>query len=160
VQIAGKEGDTPCGGTIDGNVTYYSSSGSSGPPPARAYMCDVKDSLYCPTSTSTGPAPKCTRMAAVGAACDTGSQYSCVKDAYCDFSSKTCMANAAIGAACDFGVKCVTGAYCDSTAKKCAATLADGSDCTSSEQCASDNCNNKKCQKSNTLGDAFLCGGN
>lgn len=165
LQIPGKEGDAPCGGTIDGNSTYFSGSSSSGAPPAQIFTCDVKDGIYCKSSFATdAPPASCTRIAAIGAACEgSSSSYACVKGAYCDFVTSTCKAKASVGQPCSGSDTCADGAYCDTSSgssSTCLAQLAEGADCTSSSQCISDTCNNKKCAKGSTgdLGLAFICG--
>jgi hypothetical protein len=166
LQITGKEGDTPCGGTIDGNTTYFSGTTSTGAPPAQVYMCNVKDGLYCKSSFTTGaPPPVCTRISDIGGPCETSTQYACVKTAWCDFTDKTCKAKLAVGESCNSSASCAAGGYCDNTTggtNKCVAQLAEGSACSTSSQCLSNNCNNKKCAPGSTsnLGLAFICGSN
>lgn len=162
VQVTGKDGDTPCVGTKDGNTTVYSfsSSSSSGTqaPPARGFVCNVFDGLRCDSKTT-----KCTRIQDVGGPCD-GSSNACVKTAYCDATQK-CAPRVGDGGACGTnGVSssaCVAGDYCDTTSKKCTPALADGAPCTTSTTCASNRCVNGKCDASSdssfTL--AIVCGG-
>jgi hypothetical protein len=152
-QIVGKAGDTPCVGTKDGNVTTFSGTSATTPPP-KGYVCDVANSIYC-----DGTSLKCTAMADVGGAC-TGSSYSCVKTAYCDTSIMKCAARLAVDADCSKAFSgCVDGAYCDQTSKKCTAALATGSPCTTSQQCGKAQCVNGKCDASSggNLGLALIC---
>jgi hypothetical protein len=158
-QIDGKEGDTPCAGTKDGNTTSFSGSGTQGPPPARAYICDVANGLYC-----DGTSLKCTKIQDVGGACSTSgsTQYACVKTAYCDFTKKQCVARLDVGADCSTAFDgCVDTAYCDQTTKKCTAALPAGSACTTSQQCGKAQCVNGKCNASSNgnIGLAFICAG-
>lgn len=154
IQIAGKAGDSPCVGTVDGNVTSYSSSGTATDIPTKGYLCDVKDSVYC-NSTSG----KCTAISGVGGPCTSSYSHECAKDAYCDLSSKTCAAKKPASAACT-GDQCITGTYCDDTTKVCTTQLAEGAACKTSKECLSNNCINSKCAKSglSDLSLAFLCG--
>jgi hypothetical protein len=151
VLVAGKEGDTPCGATRDGNTTFYSSW--DGDIPARAFICDVANGLRCDDKQV------CSKIPAVGQPCSGFGSFSCVEGAYC--SSGTCVARKNPGEACDFSSsECVETAYCDSTSKKCVAKLADGAACTRSEVCLSRSCVNGACDKrsSGDLGLLFLCG--
>lgn len=160
IQVRGKENDTPCVGTRDGNTTSFSGSGSGDePPPARAYICHVEDALRC-----DGQSKKCVRIQDVGGPCESGGQYACVKTAYCDFQNKTCAARLGEGADCAAVVSsdaCQAGFYCDSTSKKCTKGLDEGAPCQKSEQCASRSCVNGKCEEGGSLGDlgyVLLCG--
>lgn len=157
VQIPGKDGDGPCIGTKDGNVTSF--SGSSSEKPSRGYICNVEGGVRCDSKTG-----KCSKIGDVGAPCD-GSSNACVKTAYCDATQK-CAPRVAVGAPCGTnGVSsqaCVSTAYCDTTSKACATAAADGAPCTRGEQCVSDRCLNGKCEASSGGSDlslAFLCGG-
>lgn len=151
VQIKGKAGDSPCVGTVDANLTSYSSSSDV---PPRGYLCNIADGLYCSSSTK-----QCTQQSPVGGACTSSFGYECVADSYCDFTSKTCVARIPTGGACTSGESCVGDDYCDSTTKTCTAKLADGSACTDGLKCASGSCVNSKCEHVAGLGAAFLCGG-
>lgn len=159
VQITGKEGDSPCVGTRDGNTTSFSTSGTGTPAvPSRGFMCNVSDGLRCDSKTT-----KCTRISDVGGPCD-GSRYACVKTAYCDPTQK-CAARLSEGAACGTnGVStsaCAEGTYCDTTTKKCTKALPVGAACTKSDQCETDRCLNGKCDTSggDSLSLVLLCGG-
>lgn len=161
VQIRGKENDTPCSGTRDGNVTSYSYSSSSTDPttPPRVYVCWVSDGLYCDGNTK-----KCTRMQDVGGPCTGTGEYECVKTAYCDYSQKKCVDRLPAGADCGqtfASQACQDKLYCDSTTKKCTQAFAAGTACQKSEQCESHSCVNGKCDDSNGLADLgylLLCG--
>ncbi len=160
VQITGKEGDSPCLGTRDGNTTSFSFSGSGSgtTTPSRGFMCNVSDGLRCDSKTT-----KCTRISDVGGPCD-GSSYACVKTAYCDATQK-CVPRLAEGSPCGTnGVSssaCADTTYCDGTTKKCTKTLPAGAACTKSEQCETDRCLNGRCDTSgsDSLSLALLCGG-
>jgi hypothetical protein len=158
VQIAGKAGDSPCAGTVDGNITYYSFSGPVTDVAPKAYLCDVATAVYCDSSSR-----KCTAIGMLGDTCTTNSgQYTCVKAAYCDFTTRTCTATKAVGEAChSFPQECSVGNYCDDATMKCAVALADGTACMSSLTCASKTCVNGKCAKpgSSDFGLALICGG-
>ena len=164
VAIAGKEGDGPCSGTVDGNVTFGSGYSPS-PPPSQTFVCEVKDGVDCPsTLSSTDPPPKCVRIGEIGSPCTSSfGSNSCVKAAYCDSADKTCKARIAVGEACfKFSSDCAIGAYCDDTTLKCTPAVAEGAACTTSEQCLSRNCDNKKCAKAgdlSALGYLLICGG-
>lgn len=153
VQVAGKAGDGPCLGTVDGNLTSYNSSGDTDVLP-RGYLCDVKDGLRCDSTTD-----KCVAIAKTGEACASTGSYSCTKDAYCD--GKLCVTKKAAGAACDtFSDQCAEGTYCDSTTKACTTSLPVGAKCTSSSQCVTRSCSNGACAAaSGSLTTALLCGG-
>jgi hypothetical protein len=159
VQIKGKENDTPCLGTRDGNLTSFSSSGSNdAPPPSRGFICDVADNLYC-----DGQTKKCTRIQDVGGPGTTGGTYACVKSAYCDFTTKTCVARLPAGADCSSGGSnvCQDKLYCDTATKKCTQGVANGAPCQRSDQCESRSCVNGKCEQGGSLGDlgyVLLCG--
>jgi hypothetical protein len=158
VQIAGKPGDSPCAGTVDGNITYFNGSGTATDIPPRAYLCDVAMGVYC-DSTSGG----CIAIGQIGDTCSGGGSYVCVKAAYCDSTMRTCVARKVVGDSCNaFSDQCSAGNYCDEVTLKCTVTLAEGAACTSSRACASGSCVNSKCAKSgsNDFGLALLCGGN
>jgi hypothetical protein len=147
IQIDGKAGDGPCVGTRDGNVTVFSSSSSTSttPPAPRAYVCDVGKGVYCSSGGT------CTAPAELGASCATDpySSYACVKSAFCDSATKTCLERIAAGGDCSKSSSgCVNDAYCDSTTHTCAALLADGAACQASQQCASHQCVNSACTSS------------
>lgn len=154
LSIVGKEGDAPCIGTKNGNVTSYSSS-SNATPPDRGYVCDVANGIACDSTTN-----ECTHIGAVGEDCSTNALYGCVATAYCDSASKKCVARLPEGADCSSFLPCTTDTYCDSTSKTCTAAIADGASCTTSSQCKSESCVNKICSSSGSsdLGLALLCG--
>jgi hypothetical protein len=156
VQVTGKLGDTPCAGTVDGNTTSFSGSGTATDIPPKGYLCYVKDGLRCDSKTGA-----CAAIAKVGEACEGFGSYLCTKDAYCDTTAKKCVARKAVGAACTgfSSEQCVEGAYCDSTTKACVASLAVGAPCKSSNECASGSCVNSACAAGGDLTTAFLCGG-
>jgi hypothetical protein len=99
----------------------------------------------------------------VGGDCTTGSSRACVETAYCDFTSKKCVARLGDGGDCSKSSDvCQTGFYCNTETRKCTTALADGAACTKSETCASKQCVNGKCDANDGLGDftfALLCGG-
>jgi hypothetical protein len=156
VQLVGKAGDTPCLGTKDGNLTSYAFSSDNTPPPAKGYICDVSNKVYCDSTSKA-----CKAIAEVGEDCSSGaSSYACVKTAYCDFSTKKCVARIAVGGDCTANSQaCADKSYCDQTSKKCTAQLGAGAPCESSQQCESSSCVNKACGSGGTdLGTVLLCG--
>ncbi len=155
VQIAGKAGDTPCLGTVDGNITSYNSSGDTDILP-RGYLCNVKDGLRCDSTTD-----KCVAIAKVGEPCEGFGSNLCTDDAFCDTTQKKCVARKAVGEMCTSD-QCVEGAYCNTTTRLCTASLAVGAACKSSSECITRSCVNGACAKSGSGTDfttAFLCGG-
>jgi hypothetical protein len=155
VQVVGKAGDSPCVGTVDGNVTSYSSSGET-EIPVKGFLCYVKDGLRCDSTTKA-----CKAIPKIGEACESFGSNSCTKDAYCDSSTKLCVARKAVGATCDTfsSDQCAEGTYCNSTTKVCTTALAIGAACTTSQECGENRCVNGKCEKSGDLTTSFLCGG-
>jgi len=155
IRVTGKAGDTPCVGTVDGNVTSYSSSGDTDIP-MKGYLCYVKDGLRCDSTTKS-----CKVIAKIGEPCEGFGSNLCTDDAYCDTTKKLCVARAAVGQPCDgfSSDRCVDGAYCNTTTKVCVAAFADGAACKMSSECASRNCVNGACAKRSDFTTAFLCGG-
>lgn len=158
IQITGKAGDTPCLGTVDGNLTSYNTSGTETDVLPRGYLCNVKDGLRCDSTTN-----KCVAISKIGEACAGFGSNLCTKDAYCDSTTKQCAARKPVGSACTSfsSEQCADGTYCDSASKTCKASLAVGAACTSSSECISKSCVNKVCDKTGgtDLTTAFLCGG-
>lgn len=162
IQIVGKEGDTPCVGTRDGNTTsmvYESTSGQTPvKAPERGYICDLANKIRCDSKTKA-----CIKVQDVGGPCASTSD--CVKTAFCDTKAKACAARLVAGGDCGTGGVstdvCATGFYCNSTAKKCTESSSDGAVCTKSEECLSRRCLNGKCESSagTSLGLALICGG-
>jgi hypothetical protein len=156
VQIVGKAGDTPCLGTVDGNITSYNSSGDTDVLP-RGYLCNVKDGVRCDSTTD-----KCVAIPKIGEACTSGTA-ACTDDAYCDSTTKKCVARKPSGSMCSSFTtnECADGLYCNSTTKVCTTAIADGAACKSSSECLSRSCVNGSCAKagSSNLTTAFLCGG-
>ena len=153
VQIHGKAGDTPCVGTVDGNVTFY--SGSNNTPVPKGYICDKANGVRCDDKTVT-----CIALVPTGGSCVNGGSDACVTTAYCDTTAK-CVDKLAAGADCSasaFQSSCQDKLYCDSGTKKCTPALAIGQACTSSDQCTPNSCVNKVCTGS-SLGLSLLCGG-
>ncbi len=153
----GREGDGPCLGTKKGLTTMYESAIASSDgrtlPPARGYLCDVADGVYCSRDTS------CRKLQNIGETCDTVSQYACVSSAYCDFSSKTCVAKVPVGGNCaSTWEACTESGYCDTTTSKCVARFSDGTACSRSDECISNLCLDHKCSPQSALVPQFLCG--
>ncbi len=86
LEIAGKEGDTPCLGTGIGSTTNY----SDGAEATRGFVCNLRSGVWCNKSKG------CERTKAIGEACTTGtSVYECGESAVC-FPNK-CVAKAPPG---------------------------------------------------------------
>jgi hypothetical protein len=155
VQIRGKEGDTPCVGTVDGNITSFSYSGTSMDIPSRGFLCYMSDGLRCDSTAGA-----CVKLKAAGEMC-SGSSIECVKTTYCDFTMRKCLDRKPAGAPCASSTECADGNACGSASPRvCVAQLADGAACTQSAQCRSGQCVNGKCDKtgSTDFGLALLCG--
>lgn len=150
VRIVGQKGSSPCVGTVDGKVTFY--SGSQNTVPTTGYLCHVSDGLTCDSTSGA-----CEALGAVGEAC-TGNSYQCVNSAYCSTERK-CADRIAVGSACPGGDSCAVGAYCEGDSKTCTAQGATGAACSMNEECVSDRCVNQKCDANDDLSLAFLCGG-
>jgi len=152
---AGKAGQSPCVGTIQGETTIFALT--AGTPPGMGYTCDVADGVYCDSTTQ-----KCTALATTDQACNGNQQ--CVTSDYCTSSGTTagttCQPRTPLGSPCSFGVtgQCVDGAYCDSSSSTCKTQLANGAACQTSQECASGNCNNGSCSGTSNLGLALICG--
>ena len=164
VELDGKAGDTPCLSTRDGNITSSggssSSSGDAGPtkPPAKGYVCDVANGVYCSLKTKA-----CEAVHEIGGDCEGFDTYACVKAAYCDFSAKKCVVRKEIGGDCASNPSsCVEKASCDRTTKKCIARLPEGAGCATSDQCEDGQCVNSKCSSNSGSGGfstKLICGG-
>lgn len=152
VQIVGKAGDSPCVGTVDGNATFYSTSGQTDIP-LKGYLCYVKDGLRCDSTSKA-----CKAIPKVGEPCEYSGSTSCTKDAYCDTATDVCVARKTAGAACTSDTQCAEGTYCSSTTRVCTTALAVGATCTTSQECGDNRCVNGKCEKSNDFTTSFLCG--
>jgi hypothetical protein len=157
VQIPGKAGDGPCVGTVDGNTISSTTSSTQTVTDVSptGYLCNMADGLACDFDTQ-----KCAPLTAIGQNCTFS--LSCVKSAYCDFSSpssEVCVAKKSAGSACATNLDaCDTGTYCDSTQQRCAPLSPDGGPCTSSEACSSQRCVNGTCAK-DTVYLQLICGG-
>jgi len=156
-QIAGKEGDSPCTRTVDGDFSVGVAS-STTDVPAQVFVCNVADGLSCSSKTSA-----CTKIQPVGGMCSNQfDNYACVKAAYCDQQMAMCLAKVAVGQSCSTSKKCVEAAFCDDTTSVCIAKRAAGAACMQDEECVSTNCVNLKCDAgsgtSNDLGLALICG--
>jgi hypothetical protein len=139
--LYGMVGQGPCLGTVSGNSTSFSWSGSA-PPPAMAYLCNVADGVSC-----NSPTRKCTALSATSQACTQSTD--CVAGDYCSFatSGSTCVAHVANGASCagTSSNACLTTSYCDTGSQTCKPLLAGGSVCTLDMQCQSHRCINGMC---------------
>jgi hypothetical protein len=151
----GASGDTPCLGTINGDVTFDQWSGTT-PPPDHAYTCNVADGLSCSATTAA-----CTALATTGESCSGDAD--CVAADYCDYSTtggSQCAVRIDDGGACANMTGCATTSYCDSTSQTCKALLGGGAACTAAEMCQSSDCVNGACSGAGgSFGLATLCGG-
>jgi hypothetical protein len=149
----GKAGDSPCIGTVEGDVTVYTWSGQ-GAPPTQGVTCAMADGLRCSGSTQ-----QCTPLANPGDPCTTTTD--CVTSAYCAISGSggTCTARLADGSDCVSAPSgCQTTSYCDPSSHTCMAYVAPGSACTTDQQCQY-GCVNQTCAHgTNNFGLALLCG--
>jgi hypothetical protein len=128
--------------TEDGSST---SCGSSGGDPSSA-TCYTNDGLFC------NAAYVCEKLAAVGAACQSGG---CVQGAFCD--SGTCAPLPVSGESCGNGSECAKGTYC-SSAMTCTATKSAGDSCASYDECGGASCEEGVCQ-TESLASAAVCNG-
>jgi hypothetical protein len=150
----GMAGQGPCVATIQGDATYFVLG--AGNPPATGYTCDVADGVYCSSGTQN-----CAALLATGQPCTGNLQ--CATSDYCGFSQmggQTCQSRVPVGSSCANGGtgSCAANAYCDTSSFTCQAQLGTGAACSTSQQCASDDCNNGKCSGTGNLGLALLCG--
>lgn len=159
--IEGKDGDKPCLATRDGNITSFTTSfggdGGATRPPARGYVCDLALGIFCNSKTTT-----CTKLQDVGGECTPFASQGCVTTAYCSKTTSKCAARIPIGEDCTFNSEaCVAKATCDQKTKKCAPGLETGAACTVSSDCASNQCVNRKCDKSSggDFSTQLICGG-
>lgn len=151
VLVRGQDGASDCIGYKDGNIT--STSLANGTPPARAVICFTADGLFCNEDTK-----KCERSRPVGGECTTTSAFACDKSAYCDSTTKRCVARKAAGETCAAKSECADGTYCDTDSKTCKATIPIGESCTKSDQCGSKaSCTNGKCATSSSATTALFC---
>jgi hypothetical protein len=139
LQIDGNEGDAPCIGTKDGNVSFGDASSS---PPAKGYVCDLAKGVGCSSKTHA-----CTKIPVTGEPCATDSGTSpCAATAYCDLATSTCVDRVAIGASCEKAT-CADQGYCEKSTKQCTAVHAAGEACETSEQCGHEaSCTNGACE--------------
>lgn len=149
LRLPGKAGSSPCIGTVDGNLTYY--SGVQDSIPATGYLCDLADGLSCDSQTGA-----CEALAALGEPC-TGE---CVPSAYCSFPDRVCTARVAVGEPCAPAEECVEEAYCETDSGSCVARRETGAACETSQECQSGNCTNQKCAANSDLSLVLLCGTN
>lgn len=151
VRIAGKAGDSPCLGTVDGDMFSGDPTSGGTDVVSRGYVCATAENLRC-----SGGA--CVALAGLGATCQISTD--CIRSAYCNYPNDVCTAKIRLGDACTgiAGSECVDGAVCDTNAKTCVAKLANGATCGSSSACQSDYCSNGTCQGSSNIAMALLCG--
>jgi hypothetical protein len=90
---------------------------------------------------------KCARLQAAGGPCQGSSIFGCVKDAYCDSKTKSCVALKASGAACSSRIECVAGQYCDLAAMMCSTPKDVGAACTVDDECRNGFCESGKCSR-------------
>lgn len=153
VRLPGVEGSSPCVGTVDGSVIFGSGGGDTIPP--KGYLCNLADGLSCDSESGA-----CQALGAVGEPC-AGGFYSCVAEAYCNFSEGVCVARSGLAAPCTSDDQCQASAFCDPSSETCAERHAIGEACTMNAECVSDSCTNQKCEASDdNLALVFLCGSN
>jgi hypothetical protein len=151
IQIRGALGDTPCVGSVRGDVALY--SGTTGDIPDTGYLCHAADGLRC-----DGDSAACVALADVGGPCELSDH--CGETAFCDATTGTCAARKPIGAACiDQALECADGSYCDEASLVCVAQLDIGGACSGHGQCLSGNCPDGTCQPTPPIGANVLCGG-
>jgi hypothetical protein len=147
LQLRGQAGDAPCLGTRDGLTT--AGPVFEGGAPARGYVCDLADGVYCDGTA-------CAPVSPVGGPCDEARL--CDTSSYCDASA--CVARKALSAPCDWDGECWTGLICDRATGACAVRLATGAPCTDSAQCESSICSSGVCVtggSDDNLGLSFIC---
>jgi hypothetical protein len=121
----GNAGDGPCLDQVDDTGTSWAWPDGV-PLPARTFVCNLADGIYCEFSSHT-----CKVFESVGDACDAD-QDACGPDAYCpDFGRCTPLPVA--GQPCVAGLRCAAGLKC--IASTCVTILADGAPCTTDDQC-------------------------
>lgn len=153
---SGQPGQGPCFETISGNSSSSAGFGTSMPPPAQGYFCDLATGVMCNFTTQ-----KCTALGTVGQACQ--GDEDCVASDYClPFPTDTCAARVANGAPCaaSSGNPCQTTSYCDTASQTCKPQLADGAACALDQQCPSGRCTNGKCTASGDSNSSLslICG--
>lgn len=146
LQLRGHAGDAPCLGTRDEMGT--SGAVPEGGAPARGYVCDLADGVFC-----NGTA--CAPLSPLGGACNE-LQW-CDLSTYCDNGTGTCVARQPVAAPCDWDGACLTGAYCDDATDSCAMRLAAGASCTDSAECASYLCSNGACYDNDARAPSLFC---
>ena len=147
LQIRGKAADAPCLGTRDDTGT--SGLVFEGGAPARGYICNLADGLYCDGTACAPTSP-------VGGPCDE--THLCDNASYCDFGAGACVARRALTAPCDADGQCLKSLYCNPENDACATRLATGAACTDSAQCASSICSNGSCYADDAgLGLDLIC---
>ncbi len=111
------------------------SAGSGTTTPQSTAGCWQNDGLYCTRALVCAPLPK------VGEACP---EYVCAADSYC--SGSICMAGVSTGPCPNYN-ECVHTSYCDDATRSCIPVKANGAACNQSNECLSDNCQEKVCRE-------------
>jgi hypothetical protein len=141
----GQLGQEPCEDTVtDIGPSFTGPEGC--PSPAKAFLCDVSDDLYCASNTG-----QCTTLATTGQLCSD--DMPCAVSDFCSppldsLTLGSCAPFKADGASCDgvMDVSCGPLSYCDPTALTCRPRLAHAAPCTLDPQCLSGRCTNGVCE--------------
>jgi hypothetical protein len=97
VALAGKEGDGPCVGTVDGPLTVPAADPAAGS--LKGYLCAVADGLWCDEASA-----KCAQTKPAGAPCVSFGE--CGPGRYCEDASGKCAARKNLGATCAVDEEC------------------------------------------------------
>ena len=148
IRIAGVENDTPCLGTIGGDVPFEPSLSSV--TPGRGFLCDVGDGLRCDGTA-------CVRLKPVGAPC-TIVVRECAATAVCDSATSTCIARKNAGDACGSNsYECALGTTCGFD-RSCVTKGGIGAPCQIEVECLSGNCRGGVCVETDNVGWLLVCG--
>ena len=123
----GKEGDACIATSIDGALeSVFGLEASAGA------ICAASEGLYCSETSK-----KCQKRGDVGASC-SGTDVSCVDEAWCPTDTKQCAPRTAAGAPCVDEYECALGSRCASDGEggaKCTALAAKGGACERGDEC-------------------------
>ena len=123
----GKEGDACIATSIDGALeSLFGLEASAGA------ICAASEGVYCSETSK-----KCQKRGAVGASC-SGTDISCVDEAWCPTDTKQCAPRTAAGAACVDEYECALGSRCASDGEggaKCIGLEAKGGACERGDEC-------------------------
>ena len=123
----GKEGDPCIATSIDGALeSVFGLEASTGA------VCASSEGLYCSEETKT-----CQTRGAVGASC-SGTDISCLDEAWCPTDTKQCAPRTAVGAACEDEYECALGSRCAGDGEggaRCTAFEAKDGACERGDEC-------------------------